>query len=104
MIELHCVKTLSDSTFCYEVSFDRDYTVKEFLDFVMSDENKANWGYISIIKESKKQIVMNERRVAYNKMLPKHINISEYANAKIIKARANGGWGSMDYYLTINAK
>lgn len=104
MIELHFAKTLSDSTFCYEVSFDREYTVKEFLDFVMSDENEANWGYISIIKEEKNFALIDMCRVSYNKMLPKHINLTEYANAKIIKARANGGWGSMDYYLTINAK
>lgn len=104
MIELHCVKTLSDSTFCYEVSFDREYTVKELLDFVMSDENEANWGYISIIKEEKNFALIDMCRVSYNKMLTKHINLTEYANAKIIKARANGGWGSMDYYLTINAK
>lgn len=101
MIELHFVKTLSDSTLCYEVHFDREYAIKEFLDFVMSDENKANWGYISISKESEKYIVMNESRVSYNKILPKHTNITEYANDKIIKARANGGWGRMDYYSTI---
>lgn len=104
MIKLHSITTFTDRTLCYEVIFDKEYTVKEFLDFVMSDDNEANRGYISIIKESRKYIVMNECRVAYNKMLPKHTNITEYANAKIIKARANGGWGKMDYYLTINAK
>lgn len=33
-----------------------------------------------------------------------YLNGIQRACAKIIKARANGGWGSMDYYLTINAK
>ena len=30
MIELHFVKTLSDSTLCYEVHFDREYAIKDF--------------------------------------------------------------------------
>ena len=101
MIKLHFITTLTDSTLCYEVIFDKEYTVKEFLDFVMSDDNEANWGYISIIKEESNYIVKNMCRVGYNKMLPKHTNITEYANAKITKVRANGGCGRMDYYLTI---
>ncbi len=88
-----------DCTAPYAVMLDKEYTVEEFVNAVLT--NKAEWGYIGIEHkgatfgapncEYKYGHLLNE--------LPQEVLCE-----KVVSARAHGGWTRMDYYLTINKK
>lgn len=101
MIGINCIRTLSelrDSTFLYELCFDREYTVQELLDFVMNDKNEVEWVSVSINDENGEEII----HIGYNKRVCKLIKLPQiYTDAVIAKARFSEEYGSLNFHLTI---
>lgn len=87
-----------DCTCGYKVLLDKEYTVKEFVDTVLSERNKE-WGYIGIYNPSD---FFENTRIEY-----KHGEIksekfgNDILSKKIMSASASGGWSRMDYVLHV---
>jgi len=80
----------SDETAGYDVILDKEYTVKELLDTVVSI--KSEWGYF---------VVKNGSGCEYKwgELLS---NLKEKdLNKKVVKVSASGGWSRMDYYVMV---
>lgn len=98
MIELKQItRTFGDGTAGYEVTTDRRYTVKEFINEVIS--NKNEWGYIGIKRDRVFTIFGNPNcEYKQGKLLS---NLPEdYLDKEISFVCANGGWSRMDYLIT----
>lgn len=80
--------TGGDCTAGYEVVFDKEYTVKEFIDYILT---RNEWGCIRI-KYSRKDCEYKRNELLGS--LPQ-----EYLDKKIKSARACGGWSNMDYSI-----
>jgi len=90
-------KTFGDETAGYSVELTKDYTVKEFVDEVVSD--KKEWGYIGI--ESKGSFFGDPNcEYKWGKLLTELP--SEILPNKIKSVKASGGWSRMDYLLVLN--
>ena len=84
----------------YDVEFDKEYTLKEFFDFILT--NKLDeWGSVSI-SEKEESFYFCETVFEYNRGELKTLKLSEdELSKKIGVARANGGYSLMNYYVTI---
>lgn len=91
-------RTFQDCTAGYEIHLTKQYTVKEFIDEVLT---KDEWGVISISDgteawyNSGTPLVEYKRGNLLNKMP------DEYLDKVIIKATAFGGYSNMDYKLMV---
>jgi len=85
-----------DCTAPYDVKLDKEYTVKEFVDAVLTRDSE--WGYIGIIYRDAKSVFgdphceYSHGELLYN--LPE-----EVLNRKVNYVNAHGGWSRMDYRL-----
>lgn len=79
----------SDETAGYNVVLDKEYTLKELLDEILS--NTAEWGYFHVLNCSSCEYRWGK---LVTELDPKYLNKS------ILKATASGGWSRMDYYIT----
>lgn len=87
----------SDCTIPYQVIFDKEYTVEEFINIVLS-ERPREWGSVGINDGS--SVLGNPRfHYKYGKLLT--ALTADVVDKKIVSARAVGGWGNMDYILTL---
>ena len=87
-----------DCTCGYKVLLDKEYTVQEFVDMVLSERNKE-WGYISIYYPSD---FFESPCIEYRRgeiISDKFGN--DILNKKIMSVSASGGWSRMDYALHI---
>lgn len=92
-------RTFGDETAIYSVELSKEYTVKEFVDEVVS--NKSNWGRIGIASEG--AIFGNPMcEYKWGKLLTELP--SEIMTDKVISAEAHGGWTMMDFKLTIQGQ
>lgn len=86
----------SDCTALYIVQLDKEYTVREFVKTVLS--NDKEWGYIGI--HNGESFFGNPKcEYRYGKLLsflPK-----ELRDKKVKSAEANGGWSYMSYLLVL---
>ena len=98
MIGINCISRLSDlkGTFCYELCFDREYTVQEFLDLLMSNENQVDWLSVKISDEKEDELI----RIGYNKRVHRQIKLA-YNDSFITKARFSEEYGSLIFHLVI---
>lgn len=84
MIKLtQCTKTFGDCTAGYEVTLDRQYTVKDFIDEVLT---KKEWGKIRIMDKFENPFCEYKENIIVVEMS------TDYLNKIIIKASAHGGW------------
>jgi hypothetical protein len=80
--------TGGDCTAGYSVELDKDYSVKDFIENVLTI--KGEWGYISIKGKSSCEY-------KYGKLLselPPDLLV-----VKVLNVKASGGWSRMDYYI-----
>lgn len=87
----------SDCTAPYDVILDKEYTVREFINTVLTNEPRE-WGYIGIIKRGE---VFGDPCCEYSHgELLSHLP-DDILDRKIDWARASGGWSRMDYQFRL---
>lgn len=88
----------SDCSTYYDVVFEKNATVKDLLNYVLKNPQH---GVFKIVKEiTCFPNVISKCEFHYGKITNGQIPTS-ILNKKIKKARANGGWGRMDYEIEI---
>lgn len=99
-------KERGDCTAPYEVELDKEYTVLEFIQTVLSN-NPNEWGYIGIKSNDKDGIIFGKPKCEYSygkilggiETLP--LLFLEFLNDKVLSVSADGGWSRMDYLLEV---
>lgn len=95
-----------DCSASYDVQLDKEYTVKEFLETVLT-QKADEWGTFYLIVRSKKLLGQNPS-CEYkngNRVGPAWESIlTRYGNRRIVRACSNGGWTLMDYYIWLDEK
>lgn len=86
-----------DCTASYIVELDKDYTVQEFIQEILT--RKEEWGYIGF-SDGHTTVLNPSCEFRYGKLL--FTLPDEIRNKKVVFARANGGWSNMDYQITMN--
>lgn len=93
-----------DCTCGYNVKLDREYTVKDFIDTVLSERN-GEWGYIGIYNQSAfagRHFGNPKLEYRYGKIVTG--NFTEDVLRKEVKdVSASGGWSRMDYVLKVES-
>lgn len=99
MIELKPSSSFGgDSTAAYTVSFDKEYTVQEFINEVLKFNE---WGYIVASEYDRKN---DFKRISQCEYKLDQLIVAmrlDVLNKKIIKATASGGYSRMDYLLHV---
>lgn len=88
--------TGGDCTAGYKVQFSKAYTLREFIEEVLK-RNSRGWGEFKLENLGARTEYREGRLVKQN-------FADALLDSKITKAYAAGGWGLMDYYLTIDLK
>lgn len=92
-----CGEERSDCTTSYDVILDRPYTVAEFVDEVLKRKRR---GRIGIYTGSWcPSFTSPYCKYCDDKLLSSFPD--EYLNREVFSARADGGWGTMDYILKL---
>lgn len=98
--------TRGDCTASYDVQLDKEYTVKEFLETILT--HKADeWGGIYFMVRSKKLFWQNPSCEYKNgsRVGPAWASIlTRYGSRRIVRACSDGGWTRMDYYIWLDEK
>lgn len=85
-----------DCTAPYDVILDKEYTVKEFIETVVSRDRE--WGYIGI---AVKGSIFGDPHCEYKWGKLLYDLPEEIHNKKVISVKADGGWSRMDYLLEV---
>ena len=98
--------TRGDCTASYDVQLDKEYTVKEFLETVLT-QKADEWGAFYLMVRSKKLFWQNPS-CEYkngNRIGPAWASIlTRYGSRRIVRACSDGGWTRMDYYIWLDEK
>lgn len=86
----------SDCTAPYSVELDREYTVAEFVEAVLS--RTREWGHVNITNGDD---YFGDKICEYSHGDLKGEVPEAFKDLKVISARAHGGWSAMDYYLIV---
>lgn len=97
---IQCTQTTNDCTTGYRVDFDKEYTLQEFIDAILTNK-KDDWGEIKIAKRNCAWylypcIDYQRGNVISNPNIPE-----EVFDYKVKSATARGGWLSMNYIVTL---
>lgn len=84
-----------DATRDYIVEFDKEYTIKEFVEEILEEHSK-DWGYFRIPLEYYSVLAIEYEKGKITKNLE---ILEQYFDKKIEKVSANGGWSRMDYFI-----
>lgn len=94
--------TGGDCTAGYNVNFDKEYTLQEFIDAVLT--NKGEWGYIKVAKRCCIWYDYPCIGYRYGKITGKP-NIPETVYGyKVKSVTASGGWSRMDFIVTLERR
>lgn len=87
-----------DQTSSYEVILDKQYTVKEFIEEVLTNRS-GEWGYIGIYS---KNAFFGKPNCEYKwgKLITEPLP-EKYMNKVIKEVKGDGGWTRMDYILKL---
>lgn len=85
-----------DATSRYELVFRKEYTVKEFVEWCLTQDE---WGSIGIHDPEQAWFQRGNPYCEYNRGTLKSNMPRKFINKKIEKATASGGWSNMDYIL-----
>lgn len=87
-----------DETCGYSITLDKEYTVREFIETVLT-ELSGEWGYFGINADG--SIFGNPCcEYKWGKLLSSLPE--EYLDKKITKVTGDGGWSRMDYQFWVN--
>lgn len=89
-------KERSDCTAPYDVQLDKEYTVIEFISAVLT--YYPEWGYIGIYCKGE---IFGKPYCEYSHGRLLSSLPEEFWYKKVIKVKADGGWGNMDYLLWV---
>ena len=96
--------TRGDCTASYDVQLDKVYTVKEFLEAVLT--NKADeWGAFYLMVRSKRLFWQNpscEYKHGQRTGTTWANILMRYGDRKIAQVKSDGGWTRMDYYIWLD--
>lgn len=96
MFKLHSAgEVRGDCTAPYNVELDKEYTVNEFVQAVLT---KQEWGYIGIYCQGK---IFGEPKCEYKHGKLMYTLPDNVMNRRVVKAKADGGWTCMNYLLWI---
>ena len=98
--------TRGDCTASYDVQLDKEYTVKEFLETVLT-QKADEWGGIYFMVRSKKLFWQNPSCEYKNgsRVGPAWASIlTRYGSRRIVRVCSDGGWTRMDYYIWLDEK
>lgn len=87
-----------DCTCGYEIKLDREYTVKDFIDIVLT-ERADEWGYIGVYNPSDfcgRHFGNPKMEYRYGKIIAGNFT-EDILNKEIKSVSASGGWSRMDY-------
>lgn len=88
-----------DCTAGYRVNLDKEYTLQEFIDAVLT--NKNEWGWIKIAKRDCAMYNYPSFGYRYGE-IQTEANIPESVYAyKVKSVISSGGWTRMDYIVTL---
>ena len=99
MFRMIHTRGLSDMTDCYDVVLDKEYTVDKFIREVLT-KNPNEWGTIKITQLQVKFRAGNSCCTYKDGYLVSYMS-KYYLEQKIEKISANGGYGKMDYVITL---
>lgn len=91
--------TAGDCTAGYIVTLDKEYTLQEFIDAVLT--NKSEWGYIKVAKRDCAWYNYPAFSYRYGKIYSEPNLPEEIYGYKVKSVTANGGWPSMEYTATL---
>ena len=98
--------TRGDCTASYDVQPDKVYTVREFLETILT-QKADEWGACYLMVRSKRLFWQNpscEYRHG-NRTGTTWANIlTRYGERNVTQVKADGGWTRMDYYIWLDAK
>lgn len=93
-------KTRADCTAGYSVDLDKEYTLQEFIDAVLTNK-KDEWGGIKIAKRDCAWYRYPCINYRYGKIISDPNLPEEVYDYKIKSVSADGGWTAMDYFITL---
>lgn len=96
MIDLIPIKPHDDTWQMFHVSFDKDMTIREFIDEVLT---KNTWGFIYVNDINNPSADCEYRQNVLISELP-----SDMLDYEIEKVTASGGWTRMDYTIHLKQK
>lgn len=93
-------QTFGDCTAGYRVCLDKEYTLQEFVDAILTNK-KDEWGEIKIAKRNcpwydYPSIDYRNGNITNTPNIPE-----EVFGYKVKSATAHGGWSAMDYIVTL---
>lgn len=95
--DFSCVKSLSDDTFVFLITFEKGCTVQDVIDLALS---RKEWGTIYIVEEGGSRF--HSPRIEYsNGKIVKQDDINHLRSGLVCQISSNGGWGNMDYDIRI---
>lgn len=89
-------REFSDCTAPYDVVLDKEYTVNEFVQTVLTREKE--WGYIGVYC---KGAIFGKPTCEYKYGKLLYALPDDILNKRIVSVKAHGGWSRMDYLLWI---
>lgn len=93
-------KERSDCTAPYDVELDKEYTVGQLIDVILSEAGRLHeWGYIGIYDGE--SIFGNPKCEYADARLGTGSMPSEFLAKKVVKVKAAGGWSRMDYLIWV---
>ena len=88
---------LSDSTTDYDIKFPKGMIVSEFVATALK-EGSDKWGSFQLDNPFGQTLVEYSGGEIHSHCAD---FVTKYRDKIVIEAKANGGWGNMDYYLTL---
>ena len=102
MINMIRLKRISeeygDCSADYEVKLDKEYTVKEFSEWI--SQQKGEWGHIAIYNPNVSWVEYERYEYKYGQWIGKPIPES-LMKKKIVNVSAHGGWSQMNYTIKV---
>ena len=97
---IQCTPTRGDCTAGYEVDLDKEYTLQEFIDAILTNK-KDEWGEIKIAKRNCPWYRHPSIGYRYGNITSKPNIPEKVFGYKVKTVTANGGWTAMDYIVTL---
>lgn len=96
-----CTPTRGDCTAGYRVDLDKEYTLQEFIDAVLTNKKKDEWGGIKIAKRDCAWYRYPCIGYRYGKITSEPNLPENVYGYKVKTVSASGGWTAMDYIITL---